>query len=105
VSHDVQLLKGVLGMLLLRLLDEREDYGYALVVRLRALGFGDVSEGSVYPGLARMERNGLLTTRLVPSTAGPARKYYRLTPAGDQELERAKRAWSDLVAMVGKALV
>lgn len=105
MNHDVQLLKGVLGMLLLRLLDQREDYGYAMVVRLRELGFYDVSEGSVYPALARMERHGLLTTRLVPSTAGPARKYYRLTPAGVQELERATRAWSDLVAMVGKALV
>jgi PadR family transcriptional regulator PadR len=76
VDHDVRLLKGVLGMLLLRLLDERADYGYALVVRLRELGFDDVSEGSVYPALARTERQGLLTTRLVPSTSGPARKYF-----------------------------
>lgn len=103
--HDAQLLKGVLGLLLLRLLDEREDYGYALVVRLRELGFDDVAEGSVYPALTRMERHGLLAAHLVPSTSGPARKYYRVTPAGAVELERATQAWSDLVATVAKALV
>jgi PadR family transcriptional regulator PadR len=92
-------------MLLLRLLDEREDYGYALVVRLRELGFDDVSEGSVYPALTRMERHGLLTARLVPSTSGPARKYYRVTPSGATELKRATQAWSDLVAAVAEALV
>jgi PadR family transcriptional regulator, regulatory protein PadR len=103
--HDPQLLKGVVGMLLLRLLEEREDYGYALVVRLRELGFADISEGSVYPALTRMERQGLLTARLVPSTSGPARKYYHVTPAGGAELERSTRAWTDLVGTVAKALV
>lgn len=102
--HDPQLLKGVLGLLLLRLLDEQEDYGYALVVRLRDHGFDDVAEGSVYPALTRMERHGLLTARLVPSTSGPARKYYRVTDAGAAELGRAANAWSDLVDTVAKAL-
>jgi PadR family transcriptional regulator PadR len=102
--HDPQLLKGVLSLLLLRLLREQEDYGYALVVRLRGQGFDEVAEGSVYPALTRMESHGLLAARLVPSRSGPARKYYRLTAAGTAELERSAEAWLDLVDSVAKAL-
>ena len=102
--HDPQQLKGVLGLLLLALLDEREDYGYALVVRLRDHGFPDVAEGSVYPALTRMERHGLLAAHLQASSSGPARKVYRLTREGAAELKRAADAWTDLVDSVGRVL-
>lgn len=102
--YDTQQLKGVLRLLLLRLIDEQEDYGYALVVRLRGHGFDDVAEGSVYPALTRMEHHGLLTARLEASSSGPARKYYRLTADGAAELKRAAEAWLDLVGTVAKVL-
>ncbi len=92
-SHDTQVLKGILSMLLLRVVDQSEDYGYSIVVRLQDLGFDDLAEGTVYPALTRLESKGLLSSRLVPSTSGPARKYYRPTPAGVDELERAQTAW------------
>ena len=68
--------------------------------RLQAAGFADVLEGTVYPALARLEREGRLATRLVPSPSGPARKYYRLTPAGRDALAAARQAWSRHVAGV-----
>jgi PadR family transcriptional regulator PadR len=103
-SHDPQLLKGVLSMLLLHLLAEQESYGYEVAQRLQAAGFADVLEGTVYPALTRLEREGRLSTRLIPSPNGPARKYYRLTPAGFDALQAAKAAWSRHVASIEAVL-
>ncbi|GAB3669131.1 PadR family transcriptional regulator [Actinocorallia lasiicapitis] len=103
-SHDPQLLKGTLSVLLLRLLAEEESYGYAVVQRLQRAGFADVLEGTVYPALTRLEREGYLATRLVPSPSGPARKYYRLTPAGQEHLRSATATWLRHVAGVNAVL-
>ena len=102
--HDPQLLKGVLPLVLLRLLWQREDYGYAVLVRLHDAGFAGLAEGTVYPALTRLEKRGLIVSRLVKSTSGPARKYYRLSPAGTAELQRATAAWNELVTTVNGAL-
>jgi PadR family transcriptional regulator PadR len=99
-NHDTQLLKGVLGLVLLRLISEGESYGYELVARVHALGFSDVPDGSVYPALTRLEREGQLSSRLVASASGPARKYYRLSASGRDALERGEQAWRSLVAKV-----
>ncbi|PYC69779.1 PadR family transcriptional regulator [Streptomyces tateyamensis] len=103
-NHDPQLLKGVLSLLLLQLLAERESYGYEVVQRLQADGFTDVLEGTVYPALSRLEREGRLTTRLVASPSGPARKYYRLTPVGLQTLTAGKAGWARHAAAVDSVL-
>jgi PadR family transcriptional regulator PadR len=103
-THDTQLLKGVLSLVLLRLLVERESYGYELVARVRGLGLIDVSEGSVYPALARLERDGLLSSRTVAQASGPPRKYYRLSKSGERELGERARAWRFLVAVVDPLL-
>lgn len=99
-AHDPQLLKGVLSPLLLHLLAEQESYGYELVQRVHAAGLVDVLEGTVYPALARLEREGRIESRLVPSTAGPARKYYRPSPAGYAALEAATATWLALTEIV-----
>ncbi len=100
MSVDAQMLKGVLQLLLLRLLDEEEGYGYAIVTRLRHAGFEDLAEGTVYPALTRLESNGLLESFLVRSTSGPARKYYRATRAGHDELLLREASWRELVVAV-----
>lgn len=101
--HDPQMLKGVLSLLLLRLVAEREDYGYSIVVRLHEIGFEDLAEGTVYPALSRLAGNGLLASRLVRSTAGPARNYYSITGEGQAEIARSLTAWRGLVAAVDEA--
>lgn len=99
-----QMLKGVLTLLLLHLLSEQEDYGYNVVVRLRDKGFGELTEGTVYPALTRLEGQGLLESRLVRSTSGPARKYYATTSAGSAELARGRQEWAVIVAAVAGVL-
>lgn len=103
-THDPQMLKGVLSLLLLHLVSEQEDYGYSIVVRLQRQGFEDLTEGSVYPALSRLESNGLLHSRLVRSASGPARKYYATTAAGNAELGRSRAAWEALVGAVRQVL-
>ncbi len=103
-EHDSQLLKGVLSLLLLHLLSEQESYGYELVQRLHEVGLSGILEGTVYPALARLEREGRLSTRLVASNAGPARKYYRPTVAGREALIAGTADWMSLAAVVGAQL-
>lgn len=99
-TRDPQLLKGVLPMLALALLAERESYGYELVTRLRAAGLDPMAPGTVYPVLNRLERDGYLESFLVPSPSGPARKYYRPTPRGQQEFQQSYRAWTAMAELV-----
>lgn len=99
-TTDPQMLKGLITLLLLHLVGERDDYGYALVVRLQQAGLPDLAEGTVYPALARCERAGWVEAYLIPSARGPARKYYRLTADGRVELARSLDAWNNLTSLV-----
>jgi PadR family transcriptional regulator PadR len=104
LPHDPQLLKGCLVLLLLRLTAERESYGYELVQRLHNVGLPALNEGTVYPALARLEREGKVATHLVPSRSGPARKYYRPTERGYAALTEGTAAWSALSTVVSAVL-
>lgn len=103
-THDPQLLKGVLSLLLLRLLADQESYGYEIVQRLQALGLDEIQAGTVYPALARLEREGRVSARLVASDEGPARKYYRPTSAGYDALVEGTARWQSLVEVVSTQL-
>lgn len=81
-NWTVQMRKGVLDLCILQALAAGEWYGYALVKSLVAVPGVGVAEGSIYPLLARLKRQGLVTTRLEESAEGPARKYYSTTAAG-----------------------
>lgn len=102
-THDPQMLRGVLTLLLLQVLAQDDGYGYGIVTRLQDTGFPDLTEGTVYPALTRLENAGALTSYLRRSGQGPARKYYRLTDDGRQQLSRARAAWDDLVTSVARA--
>lgn len=91
-------------MLVLALLQERESYGYELVTRLRTDGLVDITTGTVYPVLTRLERDGHIDSRLVASRTGPARKYYHPTPSGAAELSRARSGWVALTQNVRTTL-
>lgn len=104
MTHDPQLLKGVLSSLLLRLLADRESYGYELVGRLRGLGLDGIGEGTVYPALARLEREGRIASRLIASRTGPARKYYRPTPTGYDALAEGAAMWRAMADVVAPVL-
>ena len=103
-THDPQLLKGVLSLLLLQLLAQRESYGYELVQRLHEVGLSDISDGTVYPALARLERESRVSARLVSSHSGPARKYYRPTDAGYAALAEGLIGWLAFVEVTSPVL-
>lgn len=93
VDRSSQLLRGVLDLCLLALLAESPRYGYEIVRRLEERGLALVAGGSIYPALSRLEQAGLIEGYWQPSADGPRRKYYRLRPAGRQELVRWAREW------------
>jgi len=88
-----QLLRGVLDLCALAVMAEGPVYGYELTKRLRDRGLTIVGEGSIYPLLARLEREGLVETYHAASNGGPPRKYYRPSRAGKRELAAGIAEW------------
>lgn len=93
-------LRGVLGLCVLRTMAEGPTYGYAIAAELAEAGFGDIKGGTLYPLLARLEKNDLVTVEWRAGEAGPGRKYFALTEAGRTELEQGIRQWRWFSAMV-----
>ena len=93
-GHTSQLLHGVLDMCLLSIIDEEASYGYEMVRKLRERGLDLASEGSIYPLLSRLQRQGIVEGYLVQSSEGPARKYYRMSESGSEVLEQWLANWS-----------
>ena len=88
-----QLLRGVLDLCLLAVMGDGPAYGYEMTKRLRARGLSIVGEGSIYPLLGRLERDGLVETRRATSNGGPPRKYYSLSPEGERVLAAGVTEW------------
>lgn len=95
---EVQLKKGVLGLCVLALLARADSYAYEIASRLSAAI--DMGEGTIYPLMRRMTADGLVETYLVESSAGPSRKYYRLTAAGRQALLTQTTDWKSFTRAV-----
>jgi PadR family transcriptional regulator PadR len=89
---DIQLKKGALELCVLALLSQHDSYAYEIASRLaEAIGMG---EGTIYPLMRRLQNDGLVETYLVESSAGPPRKYYRLTEAGRASFTSQRAAWA-----------
>ena len=91
-----EMLKGILDGIVLAILAMRPAYGYEITARLRAQGFADIAEGTVYALLVRIEQRGLVDVEKVPSEKGPPRKVYSLNAQGRDYLEEFWRTWSFL---------
>lgn len=96
-NWTVQVRKGVLELFILTSLQVRERYGYELVKALVAVPGVDVAEGSIYPLLSRLKKQGFVKTRLVESESGPARKYYSLTTSGKKKAIAMRSYFDGLV--------
>lgn len=90
-----ELRRGSLELVLLRLLREGEAYGYQIVTAVteRTAGQLVLAEGTLYPVLHRLEKQGLVQVRWDTPARGVPRKYYRLTPAGEAELAQLTTRW------------
>ena len=88
---------GLVGLVLLAVLAQAEEdlYGYQIAKRLQHLAEGGspVKQGALYPVLRQLSANGLLASRIVPSYAGPPRRYYRITEAGRATLAEWRGIW------------
>lgn len=100
-NWTVQMRKGVLDLCILQALAAAEWYGYALVKALVAVPGVGVAEGSIYPLLSRLKRQGLVTTRLEESSEGPARKYYSATAEGRALAKEMELYFADMLRGVG----
>jgi PadR family transcriptional regulator len=87
-------LKGHLDLLLLAVLEKGPAHGYAVIESLRARSGGafDLPEGTVYPALHRLEKDGLLRSQWSEQT-GRRRRVYQLTPKGVGTLARRRSEW------------
>ena len=99
-----QLRKGTLEGCILKIISREAAYGYAIAVTLRESGFDDLTEGTLYPLLLRLERKGLIAAEYRAGSGGPSRKYYQLTPDGAQCLAEFVAAWQTTGAAVNRML-
>jgi PadR family transcriptional regulator PadR len=99
-----QLRKGLVELCVMAALRDGEAYGYQIVERLGRVAGLAITESTVYPLLARLERDGLLSVRTAPSPSGPPRRYYRLTDAGRQRLRDMTAHWHELLGSVTRLL-
>jgi PadR family transcriptional regulator PadR len=86
--------RGVLEFCVLALLREEERYGFDLVRALSEVDGMVTSEGTIYPLLSRLRRDGLVSTTWRESPTGPPRRYYRLTARGREALEGFSKQWA-----------
>ena len=83
-------------VLILNVLAERPMYGYQIAKELkrRSQGYFAFKEGTLYPALHRMEKDGLLRSEWQVVEKGPSRKYYHLTKEGRKALADSAREWT-----------
>jgi PadR family transcriptional regulator PadR len=79
---EVQLRKGVLEFVILLSLSDHEQYGFELISGIAKRATIDVPEGTLYPLMLRLAKDGLISFRLADGDGGAPRKYYALTAQG-----------------------
>jgi PadR family transcriptional regulator, regulatory protein PadR len=95
-NWTTQLRKGLLELCILNVVGRQRVYGYDVVRQLRNVDALVLGEGTIYPILSRLKRDGLVKSSLEESPAGPARKYYELTKRGEQLLAEMNTYWDVL---------
>ena len=105
MSVDKTLLSGNMTMLLLKLLDEKDMYGYEMIdtLRKKSNNVFELKAGTLYPLLHNMEAKGLLTA-YEQEIAGKKRKYYSITKEGKGLLEKKKEEWNEYQTAVTSVL-
>ena len=95
-----QLRKGILELAVMGVLYREKHYGYSLVRALTETGSIALKEGTIYPILARLDRDGLVRSEWVESDQGPPRKYYALTSSGRQLFDELSKELDLLISLV-----
>jgi PadR family transcriptional regulator PadR len=106
IAFDKELKRGTLEMILLRLISERQMYGYELVSTLerKAGVLFRIKEGTLYPVLYRLEKAGYIESRWETLERGVPRKYYQLTDTGKKYLQARMAEWKEFTAAISRVL-
>lgn len=94
-----QMRKGMLDYCIMLILHQGSAYASDIITRLKEAEL-IVVEGTLYPLLTRLKNDGLLTYEWQESTQGPPRKYYRLSPEGEEALQFLNTAWEELTKTI-----
>ncbi|HWK57034.1 MAG TPA: PadR family transcriptional regulator [Parapedobacter sp.] len=98
-NTQTQMRKGILEYCILSIISRGEIYASDIIGELKKARLL-VVEGTLYPLLTRLKNNGLLSYVWKESTSGPPRKYYQITPAGTEVLNKLDTTWEELVFAV-----
>jgi transcriptional regulator len=102
----LELLRGTLDLLILKVLAAGQAHGYAIARRIRARSEGRllVEEGSLYPALHRLERRGWLEAEWGTSEGNRRARFYRLSRTGRRELAERESEWEAMSSAIGRVL-
>jgi PadR family transcriptional regulator PadR len=99
---ESQVRKGVFDFAILLCIEHEVCYGYQLMARIKEIAKIDVAEGTIYPLLSRLSKEGLVTSKWVQMETGMPRKYYEITEQGKRTLVGMKRSWKQFCASVNR---
>ena len=99
---NTQFRKGVLEICVLTLISKKDMYGYEIVQNISKVI--EVNEGTIDPILRRLTKEEYFETYILESNEGPARKYYKITDKGRENLDRLKNEWNEFVGAVNTFL-
>ncbi len=91
---NIQIKKGVIEVCVFAILAKKDGYGYELAETISS--HIEISEGTIYPLLRRLTKEGYFTTYLRESPEGPPRKYYKITGQGIKYKKSLLKDWNDL---------
>ena len=105
-EEKVELLKGTLDMLILKVVALGPIHGYAIAQRIQQISrdFFLLQQGSLYPALHRLEDRGWLKAEWKATETGRDAKFYALTPKGRKQLETEVKNWEQLIDAVALIL-
>lgn len=105
MAVEKSLMAGSLGMLILKLLSEKDMYGYEMieVLRARSENVFELKAGTLYPLLHGLEEKEFVTV-YEQEHAGKVRKYYSITKLGKRQLEKKKEEWNQYAQAVTQVL-
>jgi PadR family transcriptional regulator, regulatory protein PadR len=106
MTRPTDLVQGTLDLLIMRTIATEELHGWAIAQRIQLLSKDvlQVNQGSLYPALQRLERQGWITADWGVSETNRRARFYRLTAAGRRRLEQERADWERLSAAISLVL-
>ncbi|MHC4743600.1 MAG: PadR family transcriptional regulator [Planctomycetota bacterium] len=96
----IQLRKGLLEIAILNLLQHGRRHGYEMAQTLKKTQVLALREGNIYPVLARLQVDGVVTSHTEASVDGPPRKYFKLTETGLEVLADMNSHWDQIIESI-----